>query len=74
MRVALIIGDDNVDGPFEDLVDTAHLFATALHVERAHFLRDLLALLFCDGCEALRLEQVDAGSLRAEVRLEAYED
>jgi len=28
----------------------------------------------CDGREALRLEEVDAGSLCAEVGFEAYED
>jgi hypothetical protein len=63
-----------VDGLLEDLIYASHLLATAFHVERAHLFGDLLALLLRDGSEALGLEEVDAGSLCAEVRFEAYED
>jgi hypothetical protein len=74
LRVACVIGDDDVDGLLEDLVHATHFLAAAFHVEGAHFLGDLLALLLRDGREALGLEEVDAGSLCAEVRFEAYED
>jgi hypothetical protein len=63
-----------VDGLFEDLVYTAHFLAAAFHVERAHLFGNFLALLLRDGCEALGLEEIDAGSLCAEVGFEAYED
>ena len=42
--------------------------------ERAHLLGDSLALLLGDGCKALGFEEVDASSLGAKVRFEAYED
>ena len=73
LRVAGVIGDDNVDSLLEYLIYTAHFLAATFHVERTHLLRDLLALFFRDGREALGFEEVDAGSLCAEVGLEAYE-
>lgn len=63
-----------MDGLLEDLVYAAHFLAAAFHVECAHLLGDLLALLLRDGSEALGLEKVDAGSLCAQVRFEAYEN
>jgi len=63
-----------MDGLLEDLVNATHFFTAAFHIERAHLLGNLLTLLFCDGCKALGFEEVDAGSLCAEVGFEAYED
>lgn len=63
-----------MDGLLEDLVYAAHLLAAAFHVERAHFLGNLLALFFRDWREALGLEEVDAGSLCTEVGFKAYEN
>lgn len=71
---AFSFGDDSVDGGFKDLMDTGHLFATAFHVEGTHLLSDSLALMMCDGGETLSSEEVDAGTLVAQVGLEAKED
>lgn len=60
-----------IDGQFEDFIDTLHLLAAALEVECAHSICDCLSLLWGDGRQALGLEEVDAGALRAEVGLEA---
>ena len=63
-----------VDCRLEDVVDTVHFFAAALHVHGAHFLCDCLALGRGDGCETLGLEEIDAGALVAEIGLETDED
>ena len=67
------LGNDSIDGGFEDLVDTGHLFTTAFHVEGAHLLGDSLTLVVCNGGESLSSEKVDAGTLVAQVGLEAEE-
>ena len=71
---AFSLGDNSVDSSFEDLVDTGHLFTTALHVEGAHLLGDSLALVVCDGGKSLSSEEVDAGTLVAQVGLETKEN
>lgn len=68
-----VAGHNDLDCLLEDLVDAAHLLAAALHVSCAHLLGDGHALLLGDGGEALRLEEVDAGALGAEVGLETDE-
>lgn len=66
--------DDGVDGGFEDFVHTRHFLAAALHVEGVHLLGDGLTLGGSNRCQALSLEQVDAGALVAEIGLEAAQD
>ena len=74
LEIPTIVGHDGEDGLFEDLVDAAHLLATALHVLGAHLLGHGETLLRRHGGEALGLEHVDAGLLVTEVGLEADED
>lgn len=69
-----VVGDDGQDGPLKDLLDALHLLTAALHILRAHLLRDGQALLRRYRREALRLEHVDARLLVAQIRLEADED
>lgn len=71
---ALCFCDDGVDGGIENLVDAGHLLTTALHVEGTHLLSDGLALVGGDGSETLGLEEVDAGALVTEIRLETEQD
>lgn len=66
-----VVGDDGQQRALKDVLDARHLLAAALHVLRAHLLGDGEALLRRDGCEALRLEHVDAGALVAQVGFEA---
>lgn len=73
LGIARVVGNDDVNGLLEDLIDAAHLLAAALHVEGTHLLGNGLALLLSHGREALGLEQVDAGALGAEVGFEADE-
>ena len=58
----------------EDLIDALHLLTTTFHVGGAHLYCNSFALLWGDGSQALSFEQIDAGLLVAEVRLEAAED
>lgn len=66
--------DCRVDRKFKHLVHTAHLLAAALDVRGAHTLGHRLSLLRRDGGEALGLEQLDAGTLCAEVGFETNKD
>ncbi len=74
LEVAAVVGHDDVDGLVEDLVDAAHLLATALHVLGAHLLSDGHGLLRRHGRQALRLQHLDARLLAPQVRLHAHED
>lgn len=66
--VALLLDVDNsVYCLGKDFVNTAHLLTTALDIGRAHALSYAAALLRCDGGQALRLEEFNAGSLAAEI-------
>jgi hypothetical protein len=56
------------------LVHTFRLFGTTLYVGSTHPIRYCLALFWRDWCQSLSLEEVDARSLGAQVRLEANED
>lgn len=69
-----MIANGHVHGRVEDLVDSAHLFAAALHVGRTHTLRYGSSLFGRHWRETLRLEEIDAGLLVTEIRLEAEED
>lgn len=51
-----------------------HLLAAAFDVGGTHPICDGLALFWRDGCETLCLEQVDAGSLGAEIGFQAHQD
>lgn len=51
----------------KDLVNTAHLLTTALHIGRAHALGYSTALFRCDGGQALCLQEFNASSLAAEI-------
>lgn len=73
-QIPPVVGDDCDDGLLKDLVDTLHLLAAALHVLGVHLRSDGHALLAGDGGEALGLEHVDAGFLKAQVGLEADEN
>ncbi len=70
----MLVADGHGDGKVEDGLDAAHLLAAALHVRGAHAPRDGSPLLGRHGRQPLRLEQVDARALRAQVRLEADKD
>lgn len=59
--------DDGIDGLGEDLVHPTHLLTTALHVGGTHSLSHGTALFWCDGCQALCLEELNACSLVAEI-------
>ena len=76
LQASLLVStsNSNVDRSVEDLVHAVHLFGRALHVHGAHLVRDCAALLLCDGCQALRFEELDAGSLVAQVGFQAAED
>lgn len=64
----------DVDCCVEDFVNAGHFFRGAFHVHGAHLLRNLLALLLCDRCQALGFEELDAGAFMSEVGLQAAED
>ncbi len=72
--VTPVVGDHDIDGLRQDLVDAEVLLAAAFHVSGLHLLGDAHALLARDGRESLGFEEVDAGSFVAEIRLEADED
>lgn len=66
--VALLLDVDN--GVYclgKDFVHAAHLLTTALHIGGAHALSYATALLRCDGSQALRFEEFNAGSLATEI-------
>ncbi len=66
--VALLLDVDNgIYCLSKDFVNTAHLLTTALHIGRAHALSHSTALLRCDGSQALRLKEFNAGSLAAKI-------
>ena len=67
LLVISIILDNNVDSFCEDLCDTSHFLATALHISRSHLLRYCHSLLLCDRCQTLCLEELDAGSFCSKV-------
>lgn len=60
--IALIIGNNSVDGHLEYLVNADHLLATALHISRAHLLSNRHTLLLGNRSQALGLEEVNACS------------
>ena len=69
-----LVADGHGDGGVEDVVNTIHFLTAALHVGRIHLLGNGAALVRGYGSQALGLEQLDAGSLVAEIGLEAQED
>lgn len=64
----------SVDSQLEEIVDTVHFLARALHIRRAHLSRDTRALLASYRGQPLGFEHVDAGFLVAEIGFEADED
>ena len=74
LLVTPIIGDDDVNGCCEDLVDSSVLLAATLHISRSHLPSYVHALLLGDWRQSLGLEEVDTGALVSEIRLEATED
>lgn len=61
------VADGNGDSGVKDLFNTILLFTTALHVHGTHLLGDSTALLRGHRCETLRLEELDAVLLVAQV-------
>ena len=74
LEVAAVVSHDDVDGLIKDLIDTAHLLTAALHVLGAHLLGHCHALVHCYGCQALRLQHLDACFLMPQVRLQAHQN
>ena len=74
LLVALVICDDCVDCVVEDLVDSVHLLATALHITRSHLLGNGHALFLRNGGESLSFEEVDACTFASKIGLQANED
>lgn len=70
----LLDSDSSDDRELEDLVHTLHFLAAAFDVYGAHSVGDSLTLLWRYGSQALRFEEVDAGSLCSEVGFETDED
>lgn len=50
LLVTSVILDDQIDGIPEDLVDTSHFFAAALHVSRSHLLSNTHSLFLGNWC------------------------
>ena len=74
LEVAWISGHHGFDSMLKDLINAIIFFAAALHVLGLHMLRDRQPLLRGDWLQALGLQEVNAGALGAEVRLEANEE
>ncbi len=67
-HVALLFNLDNgVNGLGKDLIHTAHLLTTALHIDGAHALCHALALFRRAGSQTLCLQELDACSLVAQI-------
>lgn len=66
-RMPVLVTHRNGDGSVEDFLDTNFLLATALHVGSPHLSGYRLTLLRCDGCKALRTEELNAGWLVPEI-------
>ena len=62
-----LVADGLGDGAVEDVFHAVLLLAAALHVEGAHLLGDGTTLVGRHGGKALRLEQLDATPLVAQV-------
>lgn len=63
-----------IDGHVKDLMHATHLFAAAFDICGSHLLRDALALFWSYRRQALCFEEINAGALGAEIRLEANKD
>jgi len=74
LLITSIIGYNCIDCLVEDLIDTGHLLAAALHVARSHLVCYCHSLLLGHWCQALCFEKVNARSLHSQIRLEANED
>lgn len=56
LLIAGVVADNCEDGLVEDIINPNHLLTTALHIPRAHLLRNLLSLLLGDWGKALRFQ------------------
>lgn len=74
LKSLTVVGNHCYDSLLEDLVDSVHFLAAALHVLGVHLTCHLHALLAGHRSQALGLEHVDTGLLVAEIGLEAHED
>lgn len=72
--VFLLLANSHDDGFVKDLLNADAFLGTALHVHSTHLGGDGATLFRCHWSKALRLQQINACLLMAEVRLQAAQD